>query len=99
LKAQPMHKLRSCEATGDYRLRLVFEDGLEGSVFLGDLLEIGAFGAWRNVDHFRRAELDFGGTAVVWTGGIRLDADILWQDLASIRRRAVSRTGLARAVE
>ena len=53
-----MHKLTEVRADSDYRLWLRFDDGLEGSVFLGNLLEIGAFKLWRDRDQFRRVAID-----------------------------------------
>lgn len=64
-------------------LWLKFEDGLEGSVFLGDLLDVTPFSAWRDVDQFCRVGLDRKAATVVWEGGIQLDPDILHQDLMS----------------
>jgi hypothetical protein len=63
-----MHRVTQCKASRDYRLWLRFDDGVEGSVFLGDLLE-----------QFCRAAVD--AATVVWDAGIRLDPDILYQDL------------------
>jgi hypothetical protein len=78
-----VHRVTDCRASNDYRLWLKFDDGLEGSVFLGDLLEVGAFSLWRDVDQFRRVVVDRKAATVVWDGGIRLDPDILYQDLLS----------------
>jgi len=80
-----MHRVTECKASRDYRLWLRFEDGLEGSVFLGDLLDLDPFSAWRNVDQFCRAEVDRETATVVWDGGIQFDPDILYQDLLSSR--------------
>jgi len=80
-----MHRVIDCKASPDYRIWLRFDDGLEGSVFLGDLLEAGAFQAWRDAEQFCRVSLDPGLGTVVWEVGIRLDPDILYQDLASSR--------------
>jgi hypothetical protein len=84
-----MHRILQCRATRDYRLWLKFEDGVEGSVFLGNMLEVAAFGAWRDVDEFCRARLDPAVSTVVWSGGIRLDPDILYQDLVANRSKPV----------
>ena len=73
-----MHRVTECRASRDYRLWLRFDDGVEGSVFLGDLLDVGAFSAWRDVEQFCRAAVE--AATVVWDG-IRLDPDILYQDL------------------
>jgi hypothetical protein len=78
-----VHRVTDCKASSDYRLWLKFDDGLEGSVFLGDLLEVGAFSSWRDVDQFCRVVVDRKAATVVWKGGIRLDPDILYQDLLS----------------
>jgi hypothetical protein len=72
-----------CRASPDYRLWLRFEDGLEGSVFLGDLLELGTFSLWRDVDQFCCVAVDAQAATVVWAGGIQFDPDILYQDLLS----------------
>lgn len=80
-----MHRVTQCRASKDYKLWLKFDDGLEGSVFLGNLLEVGAFKAWRDVEKFCRVELDDKAFTVVWDVGIKLDPDILYQDLVSSR--------------
>jgi len=80
-----MHRVTDCKASRDYMLWLKFEDGLEGSVFLGNLLDEGAFSVWRDVDQFCRAAVDSAAATVVWDGGIQFDPDILYQDLVSTR--------------
>lgn len=80
-----MHRVTECKATEDYRLWLRFEDGVEGSVFLGNLLEIAAFRAWRDVAQFCRVAVDPAASTVVWDAGVRLDPDILYQDLLSLK--------------
>jgi uncharacterized protein DUF2442 len=78
-----MHRVTECKASKDYKLWLRFEDGLEGSVFLGDLLDVGVFGVWRDVERFCRATVDAESATVVWEGGIQFDPDVLYQDLLS----------------
>ena len=80
-----MHRVTDCKASRDYRLWLRFEDGLEGSVFLGNLVDLGPFIAWRDVDQFCRAAVDRKAATVVWEAGIQFDPDILYQDLLSSR--------------
>ena len=53
-------RITACKAEEDYKLWLRFEDGLEGSVFLGNLLEIGAFQLWRDVREFEKVSVDPG---------------------------------------
>jgi hypothetical protein len=81
VKERCMRRVTDCKASEDYRLWLRFDDGLEGSVFLGNLLEIGAFRRWRDVSQFCGAVLDPAAATVVWEGGIRFDPDVLYQDL------------------
>ena len=78
-----MHRVTECKASPDYKLWLRFEDGLEGSVFLGNLLDLGAFSAWRDVDQFCRVVVDRKAATVVWDSGIQFDPYILYQDLLS----------------
>jgi hypothetical protein len=78
-----MHRVTQCKASRDYTLWLRFEDGLEGSVFLGNLLDVSVFSSWRDVDQFCRAAVDAEAATVVWAGGIQFDPDILYQDLLS----------------
>jgi len=78
-----VHRVTECRASRDYTLWLKFDDGQEGSVFLGNLLEIGAFKLWRDVREFEKVSVDPETATVTWEGGIRLDPDILYQDLAA----------------
>jgi hypothetical protein len=77
-----MHRITACKAEDDYRLWLRFEDGLEGRVFLGNLLEIPAFKLWRDAREFEKVSVDPESATVTWEAGIRLDPDVLYQDLA-----------------
>jgi hypothetical protein len=81
--------IEECRAEADYSLWLVFDDGLEGYVYLGDLLDIVDFGAWRDVEYFLEASVDPQTGAVQWEGGIQLDPVALYRDLASRVRAAL----------
>lgn len=95
-----MHRVTECRASEDYRLWLRFDDGVEGSIFLGNLLEIGAFSLWRDVSQFCGVAVDPAAATVVWGGGIRLDPDILYQDLLSMKAgKKFSAPRLASVVE
>ena len=76
-----MHRVTACKAEEDYKLWIRFDDGLEGSVFLGDLLEIGAFKLWCDVRELEKVSVDPETATVTWQGGIRLDPDVLYQEL------------------
>ena len=75
--------IEECRADSDYSLWLVFDDGLEGRVYLGNLVEIADFGAWRDVENFLAVRLDPDTGSVQWEDGIRLDPVALYKDLAS----------------
>ncbi len=95
-----LHRVTECKASQDYRLWIRFDDGLEGSVFLGNLLEVRAFRGWRDVERFCRVAVDPAAATVVWDDGIQLDPDILYQDLLSGRPgKGFSSSGLAPAAE
>ncbi len=76
-----VHRVTACKAEEDYMLWIRFDGGLEGSVFLGNLLEIGAFKLWSDVREFEKVSVDPQTATVTWQGGIRLDPDVLYQDL------------------
>jgi hypothetical protein len=76
-----MRKLTEFRADSDYSLWLRFDDGTEGSVYLGNLLEIGAFKLWRDRDQFSRVAIDQETMTLVWDGGIELDPAVLYRDL------------------
>ncbi|MGH8676654.1 MAG: DUF2442 domain-containing protein [Burkholderiales bacterium] len=78
-----MHRVTACKAEDDYNLWIRFDDGLEGSVFLGNLLEIGAFKLWRDVREFEKVSVDPESATVTWEGGIRLDNEVLYQNLVT----------------
>ncbi len=92
-----MHRVTACRAEENYELWLRFEDGMEGCVFLGDLLEIGAFRLWRDASEFAKVSVDPESATVTWEGGIRLDPDILYQDILSRVERDVPRVAHASA--
>jgi hypothetical protein len=73
----------ACRAEAGYNLWLKFGDGLEGTIFVGNLLEIGAFQLWRDVREFEKVSVDPGTASVTWEGGVRLDSDVLRADLES----------------
>jgi hypothetical protein len=64
-----VHRVTACKVEDDYKLWLRFDDGLEGSVFLGNLLEIGAFKLWRDVREFEKVSVDPETATVTWEGG------------------------------
>jgi hypothetical protein len=77
-----MHTVIECRAEGNYTLWLKFDDGLEGLVYLGDLVTTNSYLALSDEDIFSRVAIDPVSNAVTWSGGIKLDPEYLYQDLA-----------------
>lgn len=95
-----MNRVTECKPSRDYRLWLRFDDELEESVFLGNLLKVGVFAAWRDVDQSCRIAVDQKTTMLVWDDGIPFDPDILHRDpLLSRAAREFDRPGLVPGVE
>jgi len=82
-------RVEECRAEADYSLYLLFDDGLEGRVYLGDLVEIVDFRAWRDIDRFLDVSLDPETGVVQWGDEIRLDSAALYRDLATRLRAAL----------
>jgi Protein of unknown function (DUF2442) len=78
-----MHTITECRAERNYTLWLRFDDGLEGSVSLGDLVLTESYLAISDEETFSRVEIDPVSNAVTWGGGINLDPEMLYRDLAN----------------
>ncbi len=70
-------------AERDYMLWLRFDDGVEGHVYLGDLMTTTAYGALVRESDFFKVVIDPISHAVMWEGGVHLDPDVLYRNLAS----------------
>ena len=75
-----LHTVTELRAEHNYTLWLRFDDGLEGHVYLGDLV---ANGLLSDEERFRRAAIDPISNAVTWEGEITLDPDVLYRDVVS----------------
>ena len=84
-----MHTITECRAEDNYTLWLRFNDGLEGHVYLGDLVHTKYFRVLGDIDTFNRVALDPVENTVIWEGGIRLDPEVLYRDLASKAQSAL----------
>ena len=78
-----MHTITECRAEDNYTLWLRFNDGLEGHVYLGDLVHTKYFRMLCDIDTFNRVVVDPVENTVTWEGGIKLDPEVLYRDLAS----------------
>lgn len=72
----------AAEGLGDYRLRLRFEDGVEGEIDLAPVLSFrGVFEALRDRAYFARIRVDPELGSVSWPNGADLDPDLLYARL------------------
>jgi hypothetical protein len=83
-----MIRVLACKANRDYELWLRFSDGIEGSVDLSRLLDIGCFKLWRDVEAFLEARPHPQTGAAWWPVGVSLNAEILHADLRARGARA-----------
>ena len=77
------HAVTDLRAEHNYTLWLRFDDGLEGHVYLGDLIATQSFWALSDEEIFRRAAIDPVSNTVTWEGDITIDPDFLYRDVAS----------------
>ena len=84
-----MHTITECRAEDNYTLWLRFNDGLEGHVYLGDLVHTKYFRMLCDIDTFNRVEVDPVENTVSWEGGIKIDPEVLYRDLASKAQSAL----------
>ncbi len=84
-----MHTIIECRAEGNYTLWLRFDDGLEGRVYLGDLVTTKSYWVLSDEDIFSRVAIDPVSNTVTWQGGINLDPERLYRDLASKAQAAL----------
>jgi hypothetical protein len=82
-RRQYLHTVIECRAEGNYTLWVKFDDGLEGLVYLGDLVTTNSYLALSDEDIFSRVGIDPVSNAVTWTGGIQLEPEVLYRDLAT----------------
>lgn len=77
------HTVTELRAEDNYTLWLRFDDGLEGRLYLGELVETTTYGVLSDAEMFGRVAIDPVSNAVTWGGGINLDPDMLYRDLVS----------------
>ena len=73
----PIYRVTNCECVAPYALRLRFNDGLETTVDLSDVLEGEIYGPLRDPFVFSRVALDSDVGTVVWPNGADFDPAVL----------------------
>lgn len=78
-----MKRITFVEPSPDYRVKLRFEDGVEGVVDLSAQVGKGVFAAWEDVEHFMRVRIgDLG--ELVWDGEVDLCPDALYMEVTGM---------------
>jgi Protein of unknown function (DUF2442) len=75
-----MVKPTSVSALPNYRIKVVFSDGTEGSVDLSDLVGHGVFEAWKDEKFFARVHVEEG-RQIRWSDEIELCPDAIYLKL------------------
>jgi hypothetical protein len=78
-----LHTVTELRAESNYTLWLRFDDGLEGRVYLGDLVMTKSYTTLSDEDMFSRVAFDPVSNTLTWGGGIHLDPEVLYKDLVS----------------
>jgi hypothetical protein len=76
-----LHTVTELRAEGNYTLWLRFNDGLEGRVYMGEL--VASNGVLSDETAFGRVSIDPVSNAVTWGGGIRIDPEVLYHNLVN----------------
>jgi hypothetical protein len=79
-----MKCITSVLAQPDHKLRLRFDDGVEGVVDLSAEVGHGMFSAWRDPMHFASVAIAHNGRSLEWAGGIDLCADALYLEITGM---------------
>lgn len=70
---------------GGYRVHLRFEDGVEGDLDLGKVIEFnGIFAALRDEREFEKVRLHGELGTIVWPNGADLDPDVLYAAVTGV---------------
>jgi hypothetical protein len=65
---------------GDYRLRLLFDDGTAGDVDLSSREWKGVFEPLRDPTYFAKVNIDTDAATVVWPNGVDLAPETLYEE-------------------
>ncbi|MDW8310567.1 MAG: DUF2442 domain-containing protein [Verrucomicrobiales bacterium] len=80
-----MKRIVFAEALPGYRVKLRYDDGVEGVVDLSAKVGHGVFAAWNDPSHFASVKIEEGGEALIWPGDIDLCADALYLEITGLQ--------------
>ena len=95
----PICKVVAVEVVSDYTLRIQFDDGMERTVNFRPVLAGEIFGPLRDLELFRRVEIDPEAHTLVWPNGADFDPATLhdWPQHESALRELARRWDLVEA--
>jgi len=67
-------------AIGDYKLRLLFDDGTAGDVDLSSIEWRGVFAPLQDPEYFAKVKVDTEATTVTWPNGADLAPETLYEE-------------------
>ena len=74
-----LHDVVEVNPVGDHRLRLRFDDGVEGEIDLGPRLEFhGVFAPLKDAAYFARVRVEPDGGTICWPNGADFDPVVLY---------------------
>jgi hypothetical protein len=76
-----MKHMIAVQTLPDHKLKLRFDDGVEGVVNLSTEVGKGVFAAWQDPQHFASVKIQHGGRSLEWPGEIDLCADALYLEI------------------
>jgi len=76
-------KIVACKPKPNFRVWILFDDGLEGEVDLSDLVGRGVFAAWESSEFFNQVRVDPKTDTLAWGDDIDLDPYVLREKLLS----------------
>ncbi len=89
---EQLHDVIGVEVSGDYRLRLTFDDGLVGEIDFTERQWHGIFEPLRDHDYFARVTVDAEAGTITWPNG----ADMAPEPLYAAASQNLSRAAGAR---
>ena len=84
-----IHDIVEVEVTGDYALRLTFDDGAVRDVSLEGQLDGPVFEPLRDPEVFARVEIDSESGTVTWPTGADLDPIVVYEGMPPLNARVV----------
>jgi hypothetical protein len=76
-----MKRITSVEVQPNHKLRLRYDDGVEGVVDLSNDVGKGIFAPWKDPKFFATVKIERGGRALIWSDELDLCADALYLEI------------------